>query len=106
ELLSDVERLRELAIAAVTSDDGDHHLAAAEKVVESFEPRRADEVARAFTCYFHLVNLAEEYHRVRTLRGRDNPAGPSRRTDTLAGAVEQLASEVGQQRADQLLAKL
>ncbi len=28
-------------------------------------------VARAFTVYFHLVNLAEELQRIRTLRERD-----------------------------------
>src|SRR5699024_5217509 len=67
ELLEDVERLRELSISAVTENNGGQKLAAAETLVDSFTPERAEAVARAFTCYFHLVNLAEEYHRVRTL---------------------------------------
>lgn len=101
ELLADVERLRELAIAAAAGRDD--QLAAAEALVAQFPPRRAEQVARAFTCYFHLANLAEEYHRVRTLRGRDTPDGPGRRADTLAGAVEQLSREVGASQATRLL---
>lgn len=106
ELFADVEQLRELAIAALTDDDGDARLAQAEALVDSFTPERADQVARAFTCYFHLVNLAEEYHRVRSLRARDTLDGPSRRDDTLAGAYEQLATEVGEDRAAGLLGGL
>ena len=40
-------------------------------LVEGWSLERADEVARAFTVYFHLVNLAEERHRIRMLRERD-----------------------------------
>ncbi|HLS48944.1 MAG TPA: phosphoenolpyruvate carboxylase, partial [Actinomycetaceae bacterium] len=104
DLLADVERLRELVIAAI--EEGEQHLAGAAQLVDSLSPRRAEEVARAFTCYFHLANLAEEYHRVRALRGRDTRDGPSRRDDTLAGAVRRLADEVGEERAVQRLAGL
>ncbi|MFC7918269.1 hypothetical protein, partial [Streptomyces sp. NPDC057386] len=37
-------------------------LAEAETLVEGLSMARAEQVARAFTCYFHLANLAEEYH--------------------------------------------
>lgn len=68
-LLDDVEKLRELTIAR----DGK----AAEELVASWPHERAEDVARAFTCYFHLTNLAEELHRSRILRerGRDSELG-------------------------------
>jgi phosphoenolpyruvate carboxylase len=43
------------------------------------------QVARAFTQWFHLVNAAEEHHRVRLLR-RHDPAHPAE--DSLAQAIE------------------
>lgn len=106
KLLDDVERLRELTIAA----HGEAGLAAveeAESLVAGFEPVRAEEVARAFTCYFHLVNLAEEFHRVRVLRQRESAAGSSvdangrgsAPADSLPGAIAALASEVGDEEA-------
>ena len=101
-LLGDVERLRELTIAA----HGDAGLAAveeAEAMVAGLEPVRAEEVARAFTCYFHLVNLAEEFHRVRVLRQRESEAASDGRgvapADSLPGAIAALAAEVGDDEA-------
>ncbi|MEE6296321.1 phosphoenolpyruvate carboxylase [Georgenia wangjunii] len=105
ELLADVERLRELSIAALGDGDGEL-LAEAESLVASFSPERAEQVARAFTCYFHLVNLAEEYHRVRSLRARDTPEGGRQGADTLAGAFTQLAEEIGEDEAARRLAEL
>ena len=75
-LYEDVERLRELAIGAVEQPGAD--LTAAEELVASFPPGRAEEVARAFTCYFHLSNLAEEQHRVRALRAARRRGAPGR----------------------------
>src|SRR6195952_4178547 len=68
-LFDDVERLRLATIQAYTDETSDAFTRAAE-IVESFTIQRADEVARAFTAYFHLVNLAEEHQRVRVLRER------------------------------------
>jgi phosphoenolpyruvate carboxylase len=73
DLLDDVERLRHAAIAARGDGPGpgqaaDDDIAA---LVASWPLDRADAVARAFTVYFHLANLAEEHHRIRTLRERD-----------------------------------
>lgn len=88
DLLNDVERLRELTIEAYT-ESGKDAFTAAEELVGSFELDRAEEVARAFTCYFHLANLAEEAHRVRVLRSREGT--PSRRPDdSLAGTINHL----------------
>ncbi|MCM3660935.1 phosphoenolpyruvate carboxylase [Georgenia satyanarayanai] len=103
ELFTDVERLRELAIGAVEDTDGDGRLAEAQALIDSFTVERADQVARAFTCYFHLVNLAEEYHRVRALRARED-ATP--RADALAGAYVQLAAETSEEEAARRLREI
>ena len=66
-LFEDVEALRQATIAA-HQDDSPEAFARAIEIAESFTVERADEVARAFTVYFHLVNLAEEFQRVRAVR--------------------------------------
>jgi phosphoenolpyruvate carboxylase len=96
-LLDDVEKLRELTIAG----DG----AAAERLVASWPHERAEDVARAFTCYFHLTNLSEELHRARVLRARDR-AGDAPVVSELAQAVEQISTESGEQQARALLNSL
>lgn len=93
-LLDDVEKLRELTIAG----DG----AAAEQLVASWPHERAEDVARAFTCYFHLTNLSEELHRARVLRERDR-AGSEAVVSELAQAVEQISRDSGEQQARALL---
>ncbi|MHB1064552.1 MAG: phosphoenolpyruvate carboxylase [Georgenia sp.] len=99
-LYEDVEQLRELAIAALDEPDGDN-LTRAETLVEAFSTARAEEVARAFSCYFHLTNLAEELHRVRTLRARDGavPLAEQEPSDSIAAAFAHLATEVGPEEA-------
>ncbi len=72
-LLRDVERLRRLVIGARTSPRQER---AAERLIASWSVGRAEEVARAFTCYFHLANLAEERHRERVLREREQGGVP------------------------------
>jgi phosphoenolpyruvate carboxylase len=96
-LFDDVERLRIATIHAYTDPSPEAFDRAAE-VADSFTIERADEVARAFTCYFHLVNLAEEHQRVRALRERDGRPGRDPR-GTIAGALAQLAEEVGEDEA-------
>jgi phosphoenolpyruvate carboxylase len=100
-LLNDVEALRGLAIRA--RDDGRYERQA-ERLVASWSLERAEEVARAFTCYFHLANLAEEHHRARVLRDRDR--GPKPMPETLAATVESLRSRIGRKRLDGLIRDL
>ena len=72
ELLDDVENLRRTVISARAENDSRSGYAdAADTLVSSWSLDRAEQVARAFTCYFHLVNLAEERYRARTLREAD-----------------------------------
>ncbi|GAB3158487.1 phosphoenolpyruvate carboxylase [Myceligenerans halotolerans] len=100
ELLDDVERLRELTIDAYGNGQ-DGALAEAASLVDGFTLERAEQVARAFTCYFHLANLAEEFHRVRVLRTREakTASGPAVLEDTLPEAFARLTEEVGRDEA-------
>ncbi len=107
DLLDDVERLRELSIRAYDDRSG-AVLAEAEALVEGLSMARAEQVARAFTCYFHLANLAEEYHRVRVLREREAEFATRATTpdDSLPEAFEQLVGEVGREEALRRLRRL
>ena len=72
DLLDDVERLRRAVIAARDKPPGDAADLAGDQIaalVAGWPLARAELVAKAFTIYFHLTNLAEERHRVRVLRG-------------------------------------
>ena len=109
DLLADVERLRHAVIdARSAADRGSAQAAAAgdeiTTLVSSWSWERAEQVARAFTVYFHLVNLAEEEQRVRTLRLRDSADKAPR--ESLADAVNQLTAEGGAGYLDELLAGL
>lgn len=101
-LLEDVERLRRAAIA-FREEPTEERLRVAEEVVAAFEPERAAAVARAFTIYFQLVNLAEERHRVRALRerGRATEEVP----ESLAAAVATLRRQ-DPEREPRLLSEL
>ena len=107
DLFDDVERVRALTIRAHDEQDLSA-LAEAEELVASFSIERAQQVARAFTCYFHLANLAEEHHRVRVLRDREAelPAGELMQDDSLPAAIDALAQEVGRDEALRRLQEL
>ena len=97
-LLENVEELRRTVIAARDPGADD---SAAEALVSSWSVERAEQVAGAFTCYFQLVNLAEERHRARALRQRDREGSHSE--ESLAAAVEEVRSAQGEARLRALL---
>jgi phosphoenolpyruvate carboxylase len=93
-LYDDVERLRAATIQAYT-DETPEAFEQAAAIADGLTVERADEVARAFTVYFHLVNLVEEHQRVRTLRERDGHSDRHHAGDSVGAAFQQLATEVG-----------
>ncbi|MFT3889201.1 MAG: phosphoenolpyruvate carboxylase [Arachnia sp.] len=95
-LFEDVEALRQATIAA-HQDGSPEAFARAIDIADSFSVERADEVARAFTVYFHLVNLAEEFQRIRIVReGRpENDAA----ANTIPKAYARLTEELGEEAA-------
>jgi len=114
-LLADVERLRRAVIDAryreredaEDAKDAGHAGDAGDAIaalVASWDLDRAEQVARAFTVYFHLANLAEEHQRIRLLRGRD--AGPEPVRESLAAAVAELDREAGRAHLAELLDEL
>src|ERR1700733_2904157 len=79
----DAEQLRRAVIAARRVPDRSsataaEHADAIAALVGSWSRDRAEQFAGAFTVCFHLVNLAEEQQRVRTLRHRDSGDTPPR----------------------------
>jgi phosphoenolpyruvate carboxylase len=88
DLYDDVERLRRAARDARRGGD----MSEPRRLVDAMSVERAEQVAHAFTVLFHLVNLAEERHRVRVLRSRDDREAPPAE-DSLAGAFAAVGSE-------------
>jgi phosphoenolpyruvate carboxylase len=104
-LLADVEALRRTVIRARAGDRvRGGYAEAADLLVASWSLDRAEQVARAFTCYFHLVNLAEERYRARALREADfGAAGPA---EALTSALTTVRDELGDEGLDGLVAGL
>jgi phosphoenolpyruvate carboxylase len=73
---------------------------------EKLDASEARLLVRAFTAYFHLVNMAEERHRLRVLRRREAAAGEAPRGESIPEAVrEAAASGVTADRMRALLAR-
>jgi phosphoenolpyruvate carboxylase len=86
-LLGSVEHLRREVIAGRAEPAA---VARCATLVEGWAPEWAELVARAFTCYFHLANIAEEQHRQRVLREWAR-AGSLR--ESLAATIGELRDE-------------
>jgi phosphoenolpyruvate carboxylase len=108
ELLDDVEKLRHAVIearrAAPPDPGSGDALDEIAGLVASWPIDRAEQVACAFTVYFHLANLAEEHQRIRSLRARDAGAEPL--PESLAATVQEIRRDQGAERLGELLAGL
>lgn len=90
-LFQAVEYVRTRAIALRESDFARSDLARRqERWVRRQPTRRLLQVVRAFGVYFHLINLAEQQHRVRTLRERQRSPEPP--PESIAAAAATLAA--------------
>jgi phosphoenolpyruvate carboxylase len=103
DLFRTVETLRTATIAlrrAATRERSDE----VEGLIADLDINGAEAVARAFTCYFQLINLAEERQRMRTLRER----GEQREAvdDSLAAAVNEVVAHEGREALVSTLARL
>lgn len=72
-----------------------HHCDAAhaeiQQRVEALPHSLALDVVRAFTVYFHLINMAEENHRLRRIADRETSQWPQPRYESIAAALQSLA---------------
>jgi phosphoenolpyruvate carboxylase len=100
-----VERVRRAAIGARRGDDGEAagRLAAE---LDGLDLDGAELIGRAFTRYFQLVNLAEERHRVRTLRRRRRAARGGVLPDSVGAAVAEVRRTVGPEALRELVGRL
>jgi phosphoenolpyruvate carboxylase len=106
EVFDRVERIRALAKARRDDDDDqvESYLAG---MVHGLSLAEAEEVARAFTTYFELINLAEENHRLRVLRKRERLAHPQPLGESIVDAVASLwADDVSPEEMARLLGGL
>lgn len=60
------------------------------RVVDDLDTSVAEAIARAFTVYFELVNLAEDNHRVRVLRKRQRQFYPAPLDESIPAAIAAL----------------
>ncbi|MBX3192778.1 MAG: phosphoenolpyruvate carboxylase, partial [Labilithrix sp.] len=73
------------------------------EAVEALDARDAERVARAFTHYFQLVNLAEQHHRTR--RRRDHARAGELQRGSFADELRTLAARVTHEQLEGLLAR-
>jgi phosphoenolpyruvate carboxylase len=91
EALDLVERVRAMAVALRRRNEpGDRH--ALDEELAALDVPRLEVLARAFSTFFRLANLAEEKERVRTLRRRERAAGRAPVGGSVAQAVARLAA--------------
>ena len=86
-----VEEVRALAKARREGDkQADQML---QKRIASLNEAEMGELMRALACFFDLANLAEDRHRVRVLRQREQETWPRPRDQSLGAAITDLAGK-------------
>ncbi|MDQ3266954.1 MAG: phosphoenolpyruvate carboxylase [Myxococcota bacterium] len=88
DALAVVRRLRETARALRGQGEGANARQQFADQLATLPVERLAFLARTFTAHFLLINAAEEQHRIRVLRQRDNPSSPP--AGSIAAAVQAL----------------
>lgn len=103
-LFDAVEHLRRETIALRATPEPDP---VREAVLRAWVEEQSDStlltIVRAFSVYFHLINLAEQHHRVRVLRERERAGGPLQESIGAAIAILREAGVEAPTLADGLL---
>ncbi len=102
-LVADVERLRAATIA-LREEPTEERRAEVVSIVASFDLDHAAAVARAFSLYFQLINLAEEHHRIHDLRETGREEVPLH--ESIASAVATVREWEGDEVLTSLLERL
>jgi phosphoenolpyruvate carboxylase len=104
EFLDQVERIRREAIRRRERPDGD--ASALKRRLEHLSESAISDLARAFSTYFQVVNLAEKVHRIRRTRAHQ-AAGAAPQPGGLEALLAQLTQEgVGAAELNTLLGQL
>ena len=115
ELFALVERIRRLAITLHRGDataflepgmDADLERVRLTAEIAALDLGRAAAVAKAFTLYFQMVNLAEERERIRVLRTRARRARGDAIGDSIGEAVHLLAATRGASGVEAILGRV
>ena len=88
ELFETEETIRGLAKDARSGNT--QALQALDEKIQGLDLGQAASVARAFTLFFDLANLAEDRHRVRVLRARERNQYPQPRKESIGAAIRSL----------------
>ena len=100
------ERIRRLAKNRRTNVTPQAHDQLAE-LTHGMSLEEQEQVTRAFTVYFELINLAEEHHRARVLRKREQDAYPDPVPESIGAAVAALhQSNTSPERMQEILHRL
>ena len=86
------ERFR--ALSKVRRQDRDSAAEVATRITEivaELDLQQIGEVARAFTLYFQLINVAEEHHRARVLRSRIRAESPQPIGESIKAAIADMS---------------